>query len=85
MLSKAASSNILKVFGMIRPGIEPQSPRSLANTLLIWPMAQLYIVVECSPKTQKIVLDAALVNTLHYKVCIKSKRSNPGNGVVLSV
>ena len=25
------------------------------------------------PKTQKIVLDAALLNTQHYKVCIKGK------------
>ena len=28
------------VFGMTRPGIEPQSPKPLANTLLIKPMAQ---------------------------------------------
>ena len=33
------------------------------------------------PKTQKMVLDAALLNTQHYKVCIKCKWSNPGNGV----
>ena len=25
------------------------------------------------PKTQKMVLDAALLNTQHYKVCIKGK------------
>ena len=25
------------------------------------------------PKTQKMVLDAALLNTQHYKVCFKSK------------
>ena len=33
MLSKDVSSTILKVSGMIRPGIEPRSPGSLANTL----------------------------------------------------
>ena len=34
------------------------------------------------PKTQKMVQDAALLNTLHYKVRVKW--SNPGNGVVPS-
>ena len=33
MLSKEASSAIFWVFGMARPGIEPQSPWPLANTL----------------------------------------------------
>ena len=33
------------------------------------------------PKTQKMVLDASLLNTKHYKVWIKGKWSNPGNGV----
>ena len=32
MLSKEVSSTIFKVFGMTRPGIEPRSPRPLANT-----------------------------------------------------
>ena len=31
------------------------------------------------PKTQKIVLGAAMLNTQHYK--IRVKWSNPGNGV----
>ena len=31
------------VFGMSRPGIEPRSPRPLANILLIKPMARIYI------------------------------------------
>ena len=35
------------------------------------------------PKTQKILLDAALLNTQHYKVGIKW--SNPGKGVALDV
>ena len=30
------------------------------------------------PKTQKMVLDTALLNTQHYKVGIKGKWSNPG-------
>ena len=31
-------------------------------------------------KDLKMVLDAALLNTQHYKVRIKGKWSNPGNG-----
>ena len=33
------------------------------------------------PKTQKMVLDAALLNAHHYKVWIRVKWSNPGKGV----
>ena len=36
------------------------------------------------PNTQKIVLDASLLNTQHYKVWIKGKWSNPRTGVVPS-
>ena len=36
------------------------------------------------PKTQKMVLDAYLLNTQHYKVWIKSKRSNQRKGVARS-
>ena len=44
VLSKAASSPIFfLVFGMTRHGIEPQSPRPLANILLISPMAKWII------------------------------------------
>ena len=32
------------------------------------------------PKTQKIVLEAALFNTQHYKVWIKSRRTNYSTG-----
>ena len=39
MLSKEVSSTIFKVFGMTRPGIEPRSPRPLANTLPSGPMS----------------------------------------------
>ena len=36
------------------------------------------------PKNQEMVLDAALLNTQHYKVLIKSKWNNPVNGVAPS-
>ena len=36
------------------------------------------------PKTKKMVLDAALLNTQHYKVRIKGKWSNPGKLVASS-
>ena len=36
----------LLVFGMIRPGIEPQFSGPLANTLLIRPMAPFQYIIE---------------------------------------
>ena len=33
------------------------------------------------PKTQKMVLEASLLNNQYYKVWIKHKWSNPGKGV----
>ena len=39
---------------------------------------------EIITKTQKMVLDAFLLNTQHYKILIKNKWSNPGKGVVPS-
>ena len=36
------------------------------------------------PKTSKMVLDAALLNTQHYKACIKGKVEQSGEGVVPS-
>ena len=36
------------------------------------------------PKTQKTVLDAALLNTQHYKVLIKGKMEQSRKGVALS-
>ena len=36
------------------------------------------------PKTQKMVLDATLLNTQHYKVRSRVKWSNTGKGVVPS-
>ncbi len=38
--SKEASSTIFKVFRMTRTGIEPRSPRPLANTLPTGPMSR---------------------------------------------
>ena len=38
MLSYPASSTILGVFVLTRPGIDLQFPGQLANTLFIWPM-----------------------------------------------
>ena len=37
---------------------------------------------EVIPETQKMILDASLLNTQHYKVQIKAKGSNPGKRVV---
>ena len=37
VLSKEVSSTIFKVSGMMRPGIEPRSPGSLANTICVVP------------------------------------------------
>ena len=36
MLSKVESSTVFWVFGMTRPGIETQSPGSLANTIVLF-------------------------------------------------
>ncbi len=36
-------------------------------------------------ETQKMVLDASLLNTQHYKVRIKGKVDNPGKGVAPSL
>ena len=41
MLSKEVSSTIFKVFGMTRPGIEPQSLGLVVNTLPTRPMVRL--------------------------------------------
>ena len=37
------------------------------------------------PKTQKMVLDATLLNTQHYNIRIKVKWSNPGKGVIVAL
>ena len=95
MLIKELSSTILKVFGMTQPGIEPRFPGPLANTLptrvFTNGLEELgSIPGRVIPKTQKMVLDASLLNTQHYKVRMKDKveqsreRSNapPHLGVV---
>ena len=38
-----------------------------------------------SPKTQKMILDATLLNTQYYKVRSRLKWSNPGKGVAPSL
>ena len=55
---------------------------------MVWVFAiglgdQSLIPGQIIPKTQKMVLDASLSNTQHYKALIKCKWSNPGNGVAV--
>ena len=82
VLSKATSSTIFCVFGMTRPGIEPWSPRPLANTLLIGLVSRVFangpwdlgsIPGHVIPKTLKMALDTSLLNTQPYKVRIKGQ------------
>ena len=88
-LSKAVSSSIFWVVGMIRTGIEPRSPRPLANSLTIMPMSgSLTLWVECLPMVRetwvqsqvssyqrllKMVLYTSLLNAQVNKVRIKGK------------
>ena len=67
---------IFWVFGMTRPEIEAWSPgpiglmsRVFTNGPADWGSIPGWVI----PKTQKMVLDAALLNTQHYKVRIKGK------------
>ena len=69
--------------------IVPRSPGPLANTLTAWAMSVFFLNIyinnrtltkrlgtipgQVIPKTQKMVLDASLLNTQHYKVRIKGK------------
>ena len=48
------------------------------------PGVQGSIPARVIPKTQKMVLDATLLNSEHYKIRIKVKWSNPGKGVAPS-
>ena len=52
--------------------------RVFANVLGDWGSIPGHVI----PKTQKIVIDATLLNTQHYKVRIKGKVENPRKGVV---
>ena len=52
----------------------------LANGLGNWSSIPIQVI----SMTQKMVLDASLLYTQNYKVCIKVKRSNPGKGVAPS-
>ena len=72
-LSKAASSTICWVFAMTRPLpnvllIRPMS-RVFANSLGNWGSLPDWVI----PKSQKMVFDAALLNTEHYKVRMKGE------------
>ena len=71
---------------MTQPGIKPRFPWSLANTLTILHMSDVYIYMFANgprdlgsipgriiPKNQKMVFDASLLNTQHYNVWIKDK------------
>ena len=44
VLSKEPSSNIFRVFGKTRPGIEPRSPGPIANTLTITLMSSTFFL-----------------------------------------
>ena len=68
MLSKEASSIIYWVFGMTRTGIG-MMVRVFANGLGNLGSIPGRVI----PKTQKMVLDATLLNSQHYKVRIKGK------------
>ena len=78
---------------MTRPGIEPRSPGPLANTLTAGPGVRVFangpgdlgsIPGRVIPKTQKMVLDASLLSTQHYKVRIKGKVEQSRKGVAPS-
>ena len=69
---------------MTRPGIEHRSPGPMTDTLPTGPGLAVRVFandpgdlgsIPCRviPKIQKIVLDASLLNTQHYKVRIKGK------------
>ena len=87
MLSKVASTSIVWVFGMTLAEIEPWFSGTLANTLQAISLKnrvftngigdQGWIPGQDIPKTQKMVLDAILLNPKHYKVRIKGKVEQP--------
>ncbi len=61
---------------MTQPGMEPRSSRPLASTLLMRPIVRetgVQSQVKLCQRPQKMVLDAALLNTQHYKVRIEGK------------
>ena len=54
----------------------------MSRVFAIVPRDQGSIPGQVIPKTQKMVLDATLLNTQYYKVWIKGKWSNPRKRVV---
>ena len=83
-----ASSPIFWIFGMSQPRIEYIYICILAywhkGMFANGPEDLGSILGRLIPKTQKMVLDAFLLNSVHYKVQIKHKWSNPGKRVVPS-
>ena len=67
------ATNILRLTGLV--------DRVFANSPGDWGS----ILSRVIPKTQKMVIDASLLNTLHYSVRIKEEWSNPGKGVAPSL
>ena len=61
----AASSTIFWVFGMTWPGIEPQSPGSLANTLLICYLT-LIVIFAHSVMVSSIVMTIYCLHTVKW-------------------
>ena len=58
--------------------------RIIVKVIANGPKEQGSIPVRVIPKTQKVVLDAFLLNTQHYKLRIKAKKSHPGKEEVPS-
>ena len=65
----------------------PDRSREIYACDMVWgyfPLTGVSNLGQVVPKTQKIVLDASLLNTQHYNAQIKGKWSNPGKGVTPS-
>ena len=66
----AASSTILRVFGMTRPGVEPWSPGPLSKTLLIRPMAIALSITVIYNLFISIVIYAYLYIYISINLCV---------------
>ena len=74
MLSKDISSTIFLFFGMTRPGIEPQSPGPLANTLPNRPMSRLLYTLTHTHTHIYIYIYICVCACLCVCVCIITSR-----------
>ena len=80
--NQLASSTIFWVFGLTWPGIELQSCSGLMRRVFAnGPEDWCSIPGQVIPKTQKIIHNAPLFHTQHYKIRIKVKVEKSGNGV----